>query len=255
MALTLNQKSPSASVKKRKKNMKKLKMAVCGIGLAAAMTASAQITYSGTALSGLDFSTSGLASGQYVPALGSTPALAELSTPDSGITGSSGAAVVYIPGPTAAGTFSGTLSSFVASYDLYGAATGPSGTSPFWVLWMADDTGFNYPIVADGGSILNSSSLIHVGDLIHGSITLATLCGETDPISGLLYGGESVAWAGVQIGGWNNNGIVVPASADFDSFTVPGTPVPEPTTMISGAMLLLPFGSSAFRQLRRKFQT
>jgi hypothetical protein len=31
-------------------------------------------------------------------------------------------------------------------------------------------------------------------------------------------------------------------------------PVPEPTTIISGAMLLLPFGSSAFRQLRKKFQ-
>ena len=30
--------------------------------------------------------------------------------------------------------------------------------------------------------------------------------------------------------------------------------VPEPTTMISGALLLLPFGSSALRQLRKKFQ-
>lgn len=31
-----------------------------------------------------------------------------------------------------------------------------------------------------------------------------------------------------------------------------GGPVPEPTTMISGAMLLLPFGASAFRGLRKK---
>ena len=30
--------------------------------------------------------------------------------------------------------------------------------------------------------------------------------------------------------------------------------VPEPTTLISGAMLLLPFGSRAVRQLRKKFQ-
>jgi hypothetical protein len=30
--------------------------------------------------------------------------------------------------------------------------------------------------------------------------------------------------------------------------------VPEPTTIISGALLLLPFGSSAFRQLRKKLQ-
>jgi hypothetical protein len=32
------------------------------------------------------------------------------------------------------------------------------------------------------------------------------------------------------------------------------TAVPEPTTIISGAMLLLPFGSRAFRQLCKKFQ-
>jgi hypothetical protein len=30
--------------------------------------------------------------------------------------------------------------------------------------------------------------------------------------------------------------------------------VPEPTTIISGALLLLPFGSSAVRQLRKKLQ-
>jgi hypothetical protein len=32
------------------------------------------------------------------------------------------------------------------------------------------------------------------------------------------------------------------------------SPVPEPTTLISGALLLLPFGSSAVRQLRKKLQ-
>jgi hypothetical protein len=34
----------------------------------------------------------------------------------------------------------------------------------------------------------------------------------------------------------------------------PVSAVPEPTTLISGALMLLPFGSSAFRQLRKKFQ-
>jgi hypothetical protein len=37
---------------------------------------------------------------------------------------------------------------------------------------------------------------------------------------------------------------------DFDDVKV--TAVPEPTTIISGAMLLLPFGSRALRQLRKK---
>jgi hypothetical protein len=31
-------------------------------------------------------------------------------------------------------------------------------------------------------------------------------------------------------------------------------PVPEPSTVLAGAMLLLPFGSGAFRQTRKKFQ-
>jgi hypothetical protein len=30
------------------------------------------------------------------------------------------------------------------------------------------------------------------------------------------------------------------------------TPVPEPSTVIAGALLLLPFGASAIRVLRRK---
>jgi hypothetical protein len=30
------------------------------------------------------------------------------------------------------------------------------------------------------------------------------------------------------------------------------TPVPEPTTMIAGALLLLPFGASTLRILRRR---
>jgi hypothetical protein len=33
-----------------------------------------------------------------------------------------------------------------------------------------------------------------------------------------------------------------------------GTAVPEPSTMIAGAMLLLPFGSGAVRLLRKKLQ-
>jgi hypothetical protein len=49
--------------------------------------------------------------------------------------------------------------------------------------------------------------------------------------------------------------ISTPASQlDFDNVSLSVSAVPEPTTMISGAMLLLPFGWSAFRQLRKKLQ-
>jgi len=42
-------------------------------------------------------------------------------------------------------------------------------------------------------------------------------------------------------------GIVSSANA-----TAVGAPVPEPSTYIAGALLLLPFGVSALRSLRRK---
>jgi hypothetical protein len=47
----------------------------------------------------------------------------------------------------------------------------------------------------------------------------------------------------------------VPQVNLFQLRELPVTPVPEPSTMIAGAMLLLPFGTSAFRQLRKKLQS
>jgi hypothetical protein len=39
---------------------------------------------------------------------------------------------------------------------------------------------------------------------------------------------------------------------DSYSFTLAAAPVPEPTTLISGAMLLMPFGASALRIMRKR---
>jgi hypothetical protein len=38
---------------------------------------------------------------------------------------------------------------------------------------------------------------------------------------------------------------------EFDNVAYSATPVPEPTTMIAGALLLLPFGASTIRFLRK----
>jgi hypothetical protein len=54
------------------------------------------------------------------------------------------------------------------------------------------------------------------------------------------------------IGGNGSASYPYLGSALVETYVVP--PVPEPTTIISGAMLLLPFGSSAFRQLRKKMR-
>jgi len=73
--------------------MKKLSLFALIVTLAAAVPALAQGTtnFSGTALSGLDYSVypgNPATDAQYVPAAGSTPALAQLSTTDSGDLGS-----------------------------------------------------------------------------------------------------------------------------------------------------------------------
>jgi len=191
--------------------MKKLSLFALIVTLAAAVPALAQgsTNFTGTALSGLVYS-GNPGDAQYVAG---TPDLAQLLTPDSGTALTADSPVVYLEGPW------GDLSAFTASYDLYSSSV-PNGTSPYWILYLTDDPDFSSPIVADGGSILNASSLVHVGDLTNGSITLAALDLLTDPNSGLAYGLSTVAWAGVEIGDWNNGTNVIPANASFDSLTV-----------------------------------
>jgi hypothetical protein len=225
--------------------MKKLQLAILATALAGAMSASASITYSGTALYGLDYVAPNgpQTDAQYVPASGLTPALAALYTSDAGPGDYGDNPAVFVQGPM------GTLSSFSASYNLYSssgaAAPGNAyGTQPYWILYLTDDPGYTSPIVAAGGSIINGSS--SVWTLAKGSTTLSALDALIDPISGLTYGQETVGWAGVSIGFWNIPDTIG-ATANFDSLTV----VPEPTTMIAGALLLLPFGASTLRMLRK----
>jgi len=233
---------------KRKKNMKKLQIAIFTISLAAA-SASAQI-YTGTGLDdsintmiGYGFDTG--ASANYVAAAGSIPAYGALYTPDASVSGPG--AVIWVGNEVgnAGGNIPGTLSTFDASYTLLssGIGPGPGNFAPYWVLWMADDTSFQDPIVSTYGGPLNGSSLIHVGNLTHGSITLSALDAEIDPISGLPYGPETVAWVGLEIG----NGGSGAASANIESITL----VPEPTTtMFAGMCLLLPFTMRMLRKTR-----
>lgn len=192
--------------------MQKLPLAIAAISLAAAITASAQTVFSGTGLSSLAYSANISGDAQYVPASGPTPALAQLYTADSSTSGDSPA--VFAEGPW------GTVNAFSASYDLYSG----SGGTPYFILYLTDDPTYSSPIVADGGPTLNSSSLIHVGDLTHGSITLSALDSVIDPNSGLPYGGETIAWAGIEIG----NGGSGATTANIDSIAI----VPEPATVL-----------------------
>jgi hypothetical protein len=57
----------------------------------------------------------------------------------------------------------------------------------------------------------------------------------------------------------NFNGYVdaftIGTSAEKTTFDFEAVPVPEPTTMIAGALLLLPFGAGVLRVLRRRQRT
>jgi hypothetical protein len=53
------------------------------------------------------------------------------------------------------------------------------------------------------------------------------------------------------IGYLDPNGEMVTGAINGD-FSLTATPVPEPTTILAGALLLLPFGVSTIRMLRRK---
>jgi hypothetical protein len=210
--------------------MKKLQIAIFAVGLTIATSASASITYSGSGLSGLDYA-GNTGDAQYVAG---TPDVAQLYTADLSVNGDSPAAFFKAPVGT-------TLSTLSGSYVLSAGTT----VDPYWILYLTDDPTYSSPILTTDSGPINGSSLVHVGNLINGSITLSALDASIDPISGLLYGQETINWAGLEIG----DGGSGPGTANIESITV--TSVPEATTMIAGALLLLPFGVSTLRILRK----
>ena len=211
------------------------------IGLAMLSWSASATTYSGTGLSGLTSSTpyGPDSDSQYVPATVSTPALWALSTPDSGALDTSGDdPAVFVLGPM------GTLSSFSASYSLYGAATGPSGTSPYWNIKVSPtaNPADLINIIAMGGSTLDGSSAIHAYNADYSAavgtwgMTLSALGLLT--YDGYTIGDMTVVKAGVEIGNWDNGINIIPASANFDSITISSVPDGGMTvTLLGGALM------------------
>jgi hypothetical protein len=223
--------------------MKKLQIAICAASLAVALNASADVTYSGTALQGLTY-VGNTGDAQYVAG---TPDVAQLYTANSGTANADDSPAVFVQGPM------GTLSDFSSSYDLY-SSSGGNGNSPYWNLQVSMG-GTIVNIIAMGGSTLDGSSDIHAYNSDY-SAAIGTWGMTLSALDALTYNGDTIGdmtvdWAGVEIGDWNNGDATVPASAEFDSITVPA-PVPEPTTIISGALLLLPFGAGVARKLCKK---
>jgi hypothetical protein len=230
--------------------MRKLQFAILAASLAGAMSASATVI-SGTDLSSLFYHPNG-GTAQYVAG---TPDVAQLSTADAGLNGA--APAVFAKAANAPSL--GTLSSLWATYHLYsssGEATGPT-TQPYWLTYLYAPGGGYIGVLSMGGPTLNGSSAIHViydFDTDPNPHTTSTYWGDTlSTLDSTLYNGTTtfgqltVYETGPEIGDWDNGANVIPASASFDSITV----IPEPTTMMAGVLLLLPFGASTLRILRK----
>jgi hypothetical protein len=227
---------------KQKANMKKLQLAILAASLAGAMSASASITYSGTDLSGLNYSGVPSTDAQYVAASGSTPAYAALYTADASTASTADSPAVFVRPPT--GT---TLSTLSGSYDLLSSAPGPGNVQPYWALWVGTASTYKAVLYSLGGTPLTSSSTMHAfsPDFSASLGTWGDTLSQFDAITigGVALGDMTVYWVGLEIGEGGSGA----ASANIESITV----VPEPTTMIAGALLLLPFGASTVRLLRK----
>lgn len=101
---------------------------------------------------------------------------------------------------------------------------------------QSDNNGFDYML-----TLKNSGP---------GAITL-----NTAPFASTWANGSSVSWnSGEYLLAWEDLPIGGGAEPDYQDMLVKvyATPVPEPSTLIAGALLLLPFAASTARALRRK---
>ncbi len=105
-----------------------------------------------------------------------------------------------------------------------------------------------YSRQSDNGGADNMVTLKNSGP---GNLTLNT----SAFVSGGWASGGSVSWSpGEYLLGWEDLRIGGGAEPDYQDMLVKvnAVPVPEPTTMIAGVLLLLPFAASSLRILRRK---
>jgi hypothetical protein len=125
-------------------------------------------------------------------------------------------------------------------------------------------TGFTPGPYSDGGAgnedgygvfnqkIDSFDSFTHSADKISFKLTdtSGTWATATDVLKGNSIGNIAAAHIGVTASPANASGSAIVTGFAAGNGTS-GTPVPEPTTMIAGALLLLPFGASTLRVLRR----
>ena len=205
----------------KKENMKKLQIAILAISLATAMSASAAMTVS-------------LVPDTLNVAPGSTVNVSVDLSGSSGDTMTAMSAVIlYDP----------TVFTYVDPSVVQGgflkddwSPMGAAGTPGELRVGAIDWTDFSGEQLAAGDGTLFTFTL-----LVNANAPLGP--------SALSWGDAGTGVAGFDAGFFDVfTDVVLPL--DGVSINV-GTPVPEPTTMIAGALLLLPFGASTLRILRK----
>ena len=226
----------SVRVKLKRQIMKKLQIAICAASLAVALNASATTTvYSDT-----DFSSMASYNGTYVPGSPGYEALSYTSAGDD--------AMVGVRGPL------GTLDNLSMSFS-YDNLTSSGNDVPFAAFGISDNglwdgSGNEFLIISLDGNQLNGATQVHVWDEQTDAEYSPTLWGLTlnDILGDNGFGNMTVMRAYAYIGDEGASS----GSVDINSITVSSAPVPEPTTIISGALLLLPFGAGVARKLYKK---
>jgi hypothetical protein len=111
---------------------------------------------------------------------------------------------------------------------------------------------FGFDIGTYNSSRITISISTSLGTYIYPSLTIAnSQIGQLQFMGFVASPGEY--FTGFDISADNGPGNL-PGITDVKLGNTGTSAVPEPTTVISGALMLLPFGSSVLRQLRKKFQ-
>jgi hypothetical protein len=151
----------------------------------------------------------------------------------------------FLGGPVVSGTLMGTLSgdnvmdisdvtvSVNGNPLTITSVTGSDGTGAAVVSLIADDNNFDF--LASDGEIFFM--------IPHGSYGPPPFNNQPGTVAGVYY----------ISGQYGNENITLTESSDWSLTEVPSVPsaVPEPSTYLSGALLLLPLGVSTFRSFRK----
>lgn len=95
------------------------------------------------------------------------------------------------------------------------------------------------------GFYLNTGTLNHDYNTFY-----STYINPSDFQHGVLFN-NAPNYPGTQVIGWEDETVLTGTDTDYNDMVVSFSAVPEPSTMIACALMVLPFGASAVRILRR----